>query len=496
MAVYSAERRARSRSELISPEIRERMLNVLALAVLAAGCVQIGLSLTTGRSMFAVGLTLLPLFIFLVWKLATGARALILFLALGVHLVPFTAVTVEPLLGSVYLSDVILVLAIGVWLLERLMGGPDAFLPSSPIIGLPLALFGAALLPGIVEGHERFGSSFLGQPARFVLYAGIITALAGVSPRDAYRGIVAVFYCGTTLQTMAALYYLATGTSQTDAVGLSTGGTRVLALSTGMYLTGALVLAMLNLQIDPRRWPLHIAVGLMALFGVVIAFGRVNYVAVAVLVPLLLIALPIVRRVAALSLAVVLPLVVLAALFLPTFSPDFFPTLGDRVNPSVERDASYLWRERATEVVLEGSSDDRLAGTGFGARYTFTVYGATHEISGDPHNTFIYLLSGGGIIAFGTFVLLLLIYMIDAVRRLKHAVRQDRCLIIFSLSFFLVFVLNTLAGPVLTDPVFLLTFWVILFLPSLVKVEESRIRSGTRWRSGAARTALESRRDA
>lgn len=455
----------------ISTAVRERILDTLALATLALSCVAIGRSLSGASPLFGFGLALLPLLLFVVWKLASGHRSLILFFAVGVHMIPFTGVSVEPLRGPVHLSDLIVILAVGTWLLERFMTGRRTTLPRTPVIGAPLFLFGASLIPGIVEGHDRYGASFLGQPARLVLYAAIVTAFANVAAREAYKGIVAVFYAGTVLQSLAALYYMATGTSQTDAVNLSTGGTRVLALSTAMYLAAALVLALLNLQIDRRRTVLHSAIALLAFFGVIIAFGRTTYLAVGILVPIYAIALRRMRRAMAYALPILAPLGVIVALMLPSVAPDLVPTLVDRLNPSVERDTSYLWRERAIEVTLDASREDRLAGAGFGATRTFSLFRNTHQISGDPHNSFVYILSGGGVFALGAFSLLLVVYLLNALWRFRYSRGVDRALIAFSLSLFLIIVLNTLAGPVLTVPIFLLTFWIALLLPSLVKVE-------------------------
>ena len=48
-------------------------------------------------------------------------------------------------------------------------------------------------------------------------------------------------YGGTVWMMLNAAYYLATGTSQTDQINLSTGGLRVLSSTVGLYLGGGVV---------------------------------------------------------------------------------------------------------------------------------------------------------------------------------------------------------------------------------------------------------------
>ncbi len=296
-----------------------------------------------------------------------------LFAAFGLNLIPFLDISRESLLGPIYLADVVVALALLTWLADRLSGSDEAALPRTPVIGWPLIVFGVALVPGLVAGSERFGASFFGQPLRLVFYAAIVTTLTRLTAQEAYRGIVIVFYAGTVLQTLAAGYYLATGQSGTDAVGLSTGGDRVLALTAAMYLAGALVLALFNLQLDPRRWGLHVVMAGLALFGIVVTYGRTTYVAVAVLLVVLFALLGEMRRAVALSLPVVVPVVVIVVLLLPSMAPELIPTFTERINPSVETDSSYAWRQEAVEATLAATAEDRLLGGGFGATRTFSI---------------------------------------------------------------------------------------------------------------------------
>ena len=91
------------------------------------------------------------------------------------------------------------------------------------MLSWPLVLFGIALLIGVVRGHERYGAPYLSQPTRTLIYALVAGAFAGMSVRTAYRGVVVVMYAGTAVQSLLGLYHLATGTSQTTSVDLSSG---------------------------------------------------------------------------------------------------------------------------------------------------------------------------------------------------------------------------------------------------------------------------------
>ena len=126
--------------------------------------------------------------------------------------------------------------------------------------------------------HQRDRETLVGQPVRLVLYAAIGLAVLRLRPRDVYWGLVAVLYAGTVWQVLLGGYSLATGSHQTGAYALSTGGTRVLSLGAGMYLAGALLIALLNVGFDQgrRRW-LHLAVAGLALVAEALTFGRTQH---------------------------------------------------------------------------------------------------------------------------------------------------------------------------------------------------------------------------
>jgi hypothetical protein len=260
-----------------------------------------------------------------------------------------------PLPGSVsvYASDLIVVLALASWPLARVCTSAERVRRlRTPVIGIPLALFALCLVPGILRGHERFGASLIGQPLRLVLYAGIAFALVSLTPRDAYRGLVAVFYAGAFWQAGLAVFSVATGRHPTSSYVLSTGGTRAVALSAAMFVSGALILALVNLDLDPvtrRRW-LHLAVIPAAGFAIAASYGRTTFAALVLVLPALLLTLKGVRRSArrywwAPALAVA---AVAAA------GPWIGPTLVDRLTSNPLHDTTVRWRVAAIEASLAG----------------------------------------------------------------------------------------------------------------------------------------------
>src|SRR6185436_20201632 len=173
----------------------------------------------------------LPVIALFVGALASGDRAALVFVAFATPM-SFHFFNVGQAMGPahVYTSDIVVFLALAAWLAAYLLRRDrqrSPKWPSTPVLGLPLLLFAPPLLIAILRGHATYGASLIGQPLRLLFYAGIAAAIADLEPRRAYRGIVAVFYVGTIWMMLNAAYYIATGTSQTDSVDLSTGGNRV-----------------------------------------------------------------------------------------------------------------------------------------------------------------------------------------------------------------------------------------------------------------------------
>jgi hypothetical protein len=64
--------------------------------------------------------------------------------------------------------------------------------------------------------------------------------------------------------------------------------------------------------------------------------------------------------------------------------------------------------------------------------------------------------------------MLLVVFAVDALRRLRGADEYGAALIVWSLAMALIFVVYTARNPQLTQPGSLLAFWTVLLLPSLV----------------------------
>lgn len=436
----------------------------------------LGYGLAVGQSAFLLALAvgLLPALMIAFGALVESQRALLAWAALAIS---FTGMDVLvqrlPLPGgaAVFSTDVLLLLAVGAWLASRLSRTEQrGRVRLSAIFGLPLALVAVTVVAGILKGQERYGASFIGQPLRLVLYAGIALALIDTTPSSAWKAITRVFYAGAIVESFWAAYYLATGGSQTGGDNLSTGGVRVLALSVAIYLTGSMICALLNLELErqPLRQLGHAAVAGLALFGIVVSFGRTTYAAVALIVPLLLVSRRYMRRAVFFVLPLFAPIIVIGALLVPTVAPDLLPTLQRRITATSSEDINVKWRNRARDAALDGVDKEWLTGVGFGRVTRFEIEGKVFTIHGDPHNSFVYLLAGGGVLALGAFLLVCLLYVVDALRRLRRADAVGQAVIVWALGTWLAFMVNAAAGPVLPHPIMLLTIWILFALPSVV----------------------------
>lgn len=424
---------------------------------------------------------LLPIALVAFGALVAGHRAVLIYGALALGMVPSLLKDPLPLSASlaIFPADIVVILAVLSWGAARLMGGQGAARPgwpSSPVIGWPLLIFAIGVFWAVTRGHEQYDLAFVSHPTRLVLFAAIGFAIVGLDSKRLYKGIVAVFYWGTVWVFATAVYSVVSGTSQTGASSLSTGGTRVLALSVALYLACALFLALLNLEIDEtaRGRALHIAVACLALFGIILAYGRGTFAAVAVAVPLLVLGFRRVRRSLLSLLPLCLPFLALAAIFVPRAMPELAPTLINRVTPpTADQDLSVRWRQEANAAVWPQVEESPLIGVGFGRPASFTLeeVGRRFTIGQDPHNSYVFLLAGGGVFVLASFVLLLLTFAFDCWRRLRHAREgHERVLIIWSGFALFAFLVNALAEPLFNWPTVLLTIWTLMLLPSSVPV--------------------------
>ncbi|MGH3001801.1 MAG: O-antigen ligase family protein [Gaiellaceae bacterium] len=483
-------RQAMSTIETIKAGGRQTRASLLPLtrrgAVTAAALganVVVGTALAAGQTKLVILIALAPLFV-VVSALIVTRRDWIVLAALLLTMLGGRLTERLPGTGgtAIYPSDVFLALAIAGYAIERLTSPRALTRERRPafILTWPLALFALTLMIGVFRGHERYGTSYLSQPTRMFLDAAIIVAISSMKSPAAYRDVVRVFYAMTVVQALIGAYHMAAGTSQTASSALSTGGTRALALTTAMFLAGALVLALLNLEIDPRgRRMVHFAIAGLAVFGIVISLGRTTFAAVAVVVPVLLIGLRRLRRTmlayAPLILVVLIAVVVVALQLVPSLGT----TLGDRLTGHVTNDPSLVQRERKFKATLQGFGAEPLLGLGFGRPVTFTaIDGTVVTFSGDPEDSYIYVLAGGGIFALAALIVLILAFFGDAVYRLRHARGEDRALIVLSMSLVFIFLVNASTYPTLSDPNLMLVLWIAMLLPTVVHGERSMSRAG------------------
>jgi O-antigen ligase len=455
-----------------------------AIAALAATNLALGLMLGTARTE-AVAVALVPVVALGVGSLIASSRAILVFAAIAINLFsPLPLTEALPLGGGVqvYPSDILVLLAVASWAAAWLIGPEDAR-PSSlqtSLLGWPLLLFGVALVVAVIRGHELYGASLVGLPLRLLLYAGIAAAVTDLRPRDAYRWLVLLFYAGAVWQALVAVYGYATGTSATSAVALSTGGERVLAGSTAMFMAGALLLALLNLEFDRSagRAALHLLMAGLATFALVSTFQRTTFALISLLVPLSVLSFRRIGFRAATLLPLCAPFLVLVVLLIPKADPSFLPTLGDRITASPSTDTSAQWRLKANAAVWRQVREAPVQGVGFGRPASFDLDNVRVSVGQDPHNQFLYLWAGGGLLLLASFVLLLAVYLVESWLRFRGATQQERHLIFWCVAMSFVFLVNSFTGIVLTNAPLLLTFWVLLVLPMVVRRQRREKGSG------------------
>ena len=112
--------------------------------------------------------------------------------------------------------------------------------------------------------------------------------------------------------------------------------------------------------------------------------------------------------------------------------------------------------------------EEALLGLGFGRNFNYIWNGAGYHLAGDPHNSYIWILAGGGVFALASLLLLMGTFLWDAIRRARAAISFERALVLWAIGTWFIFMVNTLTGPILSDPTFLLTVWIVLLLPALV----------------------------
>jgi O-antigen ligase len=445
----------------------------VAVAALATLNIAIALAVAMGRLDLGLLLALVPVVVVIAAAVIGSNRAILVFAVFAIDLSGITPLRKEVIGGHVWASDLVLFAVLIAWAAAWVIrpGGRRPTWPKAPILTLPLFLFAVFVAIGVVRGHELWGLGYLSQPVRFAMYALIAFAVSDLTPRQAWQVLVAVFYLGAIVNAVAAVYYLATGTVQQEAAsGVSTGGVRVLALTTALYLTGAVVVALLNFEREQRIGPrlLHLSIGAMAMFGIVVSYGRgVWFALIAVLVALFLTRRRL-RGAVSFVVPLLLPLVVAGVFVLVHSNPGFVPRVITRLTTVDSSDASVRWRQAANSAVWEQVQENPTFGVGFGKGATFVLDRTRWDITQDPHDSYLFLWAGGGLVTLGSFLILYVVFLLDCWRRYRFQSELPRMLIAACVSIWFCFAVDALTEPRLTQANSLLALWVLMLLPTTV----------------------------
>ena len=399
-----------------------------------------------------------------------------------VFVLPISEFIVGRQIGPLFYQDLVVLVALGALIFATVIGrGRVPGIPHTPVLRWPLVLFAGAIFSAALRGHDAYGASLLGQPVRLFLYAAIVAGLAGMTVPKIYRLLPLIFYPLVVVLALLAVYYFLTGGSSTDQSQLSTGGTRLLGISASMYASGALFLALLNLRLaaDTRARMLHLGIAVISTFCVAASFGRAVYAAVAVVGLLFFVTSREIRSSVVSVLPLALPFLVVLAIAVNHSAPDLVKSINDRMFSDPATDANVQWRLQANRAVFEQVREDPIFGVGFGRKSEFFLEVENEttglpslrrvEIGQDPHNGYVFLLAGGGILAFGTFVLLLGVFAFDAARRYRdNADPHARLIVLWASATLFVFLLNSASGPYFGRPDNALAIWALLVLPAVV----------------------------
>lgn len=440
---------------------------VVAVVLLATG---VGAAIGLGQPM-AAAVAAVPLVTAVLAILALKARWTLVLIALALTYAgaPFTD---RIALGGtgVWISDFVIGLAVVGWVAEWLSKPAERRprLPRAAVLGIPVLLLAITLLIGAERGSERYGASLIGMPLRLVAYAMIATAITNVTPRQALRGLTVVFYAGVLYQAGVASYHIATGTSATEHLNLSTGGIRYIGIGPATYAAASVLIALLNLARSEKHRGIHLAFLAIACLTVLVAYTRTVWLLIGIEVLVILVVSSRARQVTLSSLPIVVPFLVIGGLGIAAAKPDLITTFSERLSTPASQDSSVQWRTYAYQAVLSGVSDERLLGVGFGRTQSFSINGQPNYITGDPHNGYIYVYAGGGILALAALILVMLTYLWDLASRWKWGDEDGRTLLAFSLGMWFIFMGHAVAEPIFTEPTMLLTIWIATLLPAMV----------------------------
>ena len=432
----------------------------------------------------AAALALLPALALGIVYLVTSGQVLLWAAAVAL---PFWLWPVfgDPLGGNVYPQDVVAVLALGALLFALFLGHDKLSIPRTPVLGWPFVVFAVVILSATLRGHYAYGASVIGQPLRLFLYASIVAGLIGMTVPRMHRVLVILFYPGAVLAALGSAQFLATG--GVGAAALSTGGNRPIPITISIFCAGTLFLALLNLRIarDLRARVLHLAMAGIAFFGVLAGFGRSTWVGVALVCVVLFATSPRLRANALSILPLAAPFLVLIAIGVSQAAPGFVSNVGSRVGRTSENDINVRFRIEANRLILDQAREHPVFGVGFG-KTTELLLAIPDPTSGvpsleritlgqDPHNGYVFLLAGGGILALGSFAALVAVFAYDVRRRYRRTSDPiARLILLWTSSMLFLFLLTAASGTTFEATHSVLMIWALLVLPAIVRPDADR----------------------
>jgi O-antigen ligase len=431
---------------------------------------------------------------------ADGQRRLVL--GLGVVVLATLVSVIEPraaVCGSLFyllqvvtdthgltVADLLLALPLIIVVCSALTGGEIAARAAAIIRAhrykLAIAVFVVLVVVAVGKGYATVGHKGPNESLRLALAPLIGLGLAVFRDRrDLLRGLRIVFYAFVIEQFLYGLYNLATGHSATAASVVSTGGFRTVANSAAMFLGMAFVLLAFQLGREERALQ-RVALALlmlMATFDILLSLARSTWIALAIVLPILAVAVPVARRGMVRFLITVAPLIVLGALLAPVLLPHQVSYVKDRLQrPSgVEQDQSAAFRQQAWSLMLDRWDSSKVFGRGFGQSVTFRTNARVDAtVTNDPHNGFIYLLVAMGAVGLAAFLAIQIGFLRAAVRALRMKGAFE--VAVWCLAAWVLYVANAFTGVLLGQESLMLFLWFLLAIPVALAALPERASGG------------------
>src|SRR5580765_1753760 len=132
-------------------------------------------ALLVAKPKFAVLLAIVPFALILLAWVGTGDRSWLVVGALVTAIGPTNLSNpIGHSGGKLYLQDGLIAIAIAGWIIESALTDRTKHERGHRLVlGWSAVVFSLAVLMALVRGHVSWGASYVGQPFRFVIYAGI-----------------------------------------------------------------------------------------------------------------------------------------------------------------------------------------------------------------------------------------------------------------------------------------------------------------------------------